>query len=109
MLFRSLAASGVIEVGSDRVAEGLKAKLVPLGAPRDFKLHTFRHTIATYLENSGRSEWERGLVLNHSGSGTVTGGYSHGYPLDLKRALLTEWAEHVERVVSPAEGVAQLR
>jgi len=39
----------------------------------------------------------------------VTGGYSHGYPLDLKRALLTEWAEHVERVVSPAEGVAQLR
>ncbi len=78
-------------------------------APRDFKLHTFRHTIATYLENSGRSEWERGLVLNHSGSGTVTGGYSHGYPLDLKRALLTEWAKHVERVVSPAEGVAQLR
>ena len=108
-IIRGLRRDGEEAVFPGLGAEGLKAKLVPLRAPRDFKLHTFRHTIATYLENSGRSEWERGLVLNHSGSGTVTGGYSHGYPLDLKRALLTEWAKHVERVVSPAEGVAQLR
>jgi hypothetical protein len=38
----------------------------------------------------------------------VTAGYSHGYPLDLKRKLLTEWAEHVEQLVQP-EGVTLLR
>src|SRR5262249_20807135 len=42
----------------------LKPKLVKLGAPKDFLLHTFRHTIATYFHNTGRSEWERALVLN---------------------------------------------
>ena len=47
----------------------LKAKLVKAGAPEDFMLHTFRHTIATWLQNKGHSEWEVGLVLNHSGSG----------------------------------------
>jgi integrase len=86
----------------------LTAKLVRRGAPQDFKLHVFRHTVATYFHNTGRSEWERGLVLNHASGGTVTGGYSHGYPLELKRTLLTEWAENVERLVSP-KGVARLR
>jgi hypothetical protein len=60
------------------------------------------------LQTKGYSEWERALVLNHSGSGSVTAGYSHGYPLDLKRKLLTEWAEHVEQLVQP-EGVTLLR
>jgi hypothetical protein len=55
----------------------------------------------------GSGEWERGLALNHSGSGSVTAGYSHGYPLDLKRTLLTKWADHVERLVQP-EGAALL-
>ena len=87
----------------------LKAKLVKAGAPADFKLHTARHTIATYFQNRGRSEFERGLILNHSDSGSVTSGYSHGYPVDLKRTLLTEWADHIERLVQPAEGVTQLR
>jgi hypothetical protein len=27
--------------------------------------------------------------------------YSHGYPLDLKRQLLEEWADHVETLVTP--------
>ena len=49
----------------------LKIKLVRGGAPADFMLHTFRHTVATWLETAGRSEWERGLVLNHSGSGVT--------------------------------------
>ena len=81
--------------------------LVRAGAPEDFLLHTFRHTIATWLENSGRSEWERGLVLNHFSGGSVTGGYSHGYPLDLKRAMLAEWSDHIEQIVTPA-GIARL-
>ena len=92
-------------------AEGVKAKLLTLdqGAPADFKLHTFRHTCATFLENKGRSEWERGLVLNHAGSGgSTTSGDPHGYPVELKRSLLLEWADYVESVTTPV-GAARLR
>src|SRR6478735_9342813 len=69
------------------VGTGLIRKLSKHGAPADFTYHAVRHTIATWLENEGHSEFERGLVLNHSGSG-VTAGYSHGYAFDLKLALL---------------------
>jgi integrase len=81
----------------------LKRKLVEHGAPADFEFHAWRHTIATWLQNKGIDEWERGLVLNHAGSGNVTAGYSHGYPLKLKLESLTKWADHVERLVA-AEG-----
>ena len=84
------------------------AKLIEHGAPKDFSYHAVRHTVATFLENAGHSEWERGLILNHSGSGSVTAGYSHGYPLDLKRMLLTKWADHVEQLVT-REGAIRLR
>lgn len=77
----------------------LKLELVAHGAPEDFTFHGWRHTIATWLEDAGHSEWERGLVLNHSGSGSVTAGYSHGYPLELKRSLLEKWAGHVREIV----------
>lgn len=50
------------------------------GAPRDFKMHCMRHTIATWLEDRGHDEYDRGLVLNHAGAG-VTAGYSHGIVL----------------------------
>jgi integrase len=85
----------------------LRQELIKLGAPDDFYSHAMRHTVATWLQNRGHSEWEIGLVLNHAGSG-VTAGYSHGYALDLKRKLLEEWAGHVERLVQP-EGAALLR
>lgn len=85
----------------------LKELLVEAGAPKDFGFHTWRHTISTFLESAGHSEWERGLVLNHSGTG-VTAGYSHGYPLELKRKLLEKWADHVEGLVTPA-GVKRFR
>ena len=83
-------------------------RLIGAGAPEDFALHACRHTLATWLQNKGHSEWECGLVLNHSGTGSVTAGYSHGYPLELKAALLTKWADHVEGLVQP-EGVTVLR
>jgi integrase len=86
----------------------LKASLVKAGAPKDFKLHAARHTIATYLQNTGRSEFERGLVLNHASSG-VTAGYSHGHATDLKRNLLEEWADHVKQLVQPDKDVGLLR
>ena len=85
----------------------LKRKLVEHGAPADFGYHALRHTVATFLENAGHSEWERGLILNHGGSG-VTADYSHGHPLELKRAMLCKWADHVEKLVQPS-GAALLR
>ena len=36
------------------------------------------------------------------------GGYSHGYATDLKLALLTKWADHIEHLVQ-LEGAALLR
>ncbi|SED60570.1 protein of unknown function [Rhizobiales bacterium GAS191] len=86
---------------------GLTQKLTKSGGPKDFAYHVARHTIATWLENEGHSEWERGLVLNHAGSG-VTDDYSHGFAHKLKLELLTKWADHVERLVQP-EGVTLLR
>jgi integrase len=72
----------------------------------DFSFHTARHTITTWLQEQGHSEFERGLILNHADSG-VTGGYSHSYPVELKRELLAKWAKHVEGIVAP-EGAAVL-
>jgi integrase len=86
----------------------LRQDLIKHGAPKDFFAHACRHTVATWLENQGHDEWERGLVLNHAGGGTVTAGYSHGYALDRKRDLLIKWSDHVERALSPS-GVALLR
>jgi integrase len=81
----------------------LTKRLIKNGAPKDFSYHACRHTLATWLQNEGHSEWERGLVLNHSGTGSVTAGYSHGYPLKLKLELLEKWADHVERLVERDE------
>jgi integrase len=74
---------------------------------KGFAPHACRHTISTFLENEGHSEFERGLVLNHAGTG-VTAGYSHGFAGKLKLELLTKWSDHVERLVMPA-GVTLLR
>jgi integrase len=96
--------------GGQSTFEGIKLvrKMIEHGAPEDFDYHAWRHTIATWLQVAGYSEWERGLALNHSSSGSVTAGYSHGYPLELKRKLLEKWADHIERLVQP-EGAVLLR
>ena len=60
------------------------------------------------MQNEGASEFERAMILNHAGSGGVTGDYSHGYPLDLKRWWLERWANHIAGVVQP-EGAELLR
>lgn len=76
----------------------LKRKLVAAGVPDDFAFHTIQHTVVTWLQNEGYSEYERRLILNHSGTGTVTSDCSQGYPIELKRTLLAKWADHVECV-----------
>ena len=73
----------------------------------DWTYHACRHTIATWLQDQGHSEYERALVLNHAGSGTVTSSYSHGHPIALKRELIEKWADHVAQVVQP-EGAVML-
>jgi integrase len=80
----------------DRLATSLIAR----GAPKDFTFHAARHTVATWLENQGYSEWERGLVLNHAHA-SVTAGYSHGVAIDPKLKALTAWADHVEGLLPP--------
>ena len=71
---------------------------------KDWTHHACRDTVATWLKDQGHSEYERGLVLNHSES-SVTADYSHGYPVDLKRELLEKWARHVETLVQPEGAV----
>ncbi len=70
----------------------------------DWTYHACRDTISTWLQDQGHSKYERGLVLNHSESG-VTADYSHGYPVELKRQLLEEWADHVAQEVQPKGAV----
>lgn len=103
IVFASSTAQGVsIDPGSQLVD-----KLVKHGAPEDFNYHAARHSLATWLENQGHSRFERGLILNHT-EGGVTAAYSHGSPVDLKRALLEKWAAHVEKLIAP-KGVKLLR
>ncbi|MDX1485033.1 MAG: integrase family protein [Alphaproteobacteria bacterium] len=73
-----------------RVASGIE----------DWYPHAHRDTVSTWMQNQGATEYERGLILNHAGSGSVTGDYSHGYPLDLKRKWFKRWADHVGKVVA---------
>jgi integrase len=100
--------------GDDRVFAGMSAprtklvqQLIRHGAPSDYGYHTCRHTIASWLQDHGHSQYEVGVVLNHSNAG-VTSGYSHGYPTELKLKLLTRWSDHIAGLVQPA-GVTVLR
>lgn len=101
LIFPTLAVyrqkkSGRYEFSSSRLAR----KLVKAGAPQDVQFHAWRHTITTFLGDNGRSDWEQGLVLNHSHSGTVTSGYNHGHPTDLLRSLYAEWGDHVRKLIT---------
>ena len=73
----------------------VRAVLQAHGAPKDFSWHAFRHTLATWLENAGHDHFDRALCLNHTIPG-VTSGYSHGFAMDRKRAVLEKWAKHCE-------------
>jgi integrase len=105
VLFPSLplyeTRAGQMEFSGERI----RRHLIEAGAPADFMFHAWRHTIATHFGN--HSEWERGLLLNHSSS-SVTGDYTHSQPLELKRKLLEQWADYIERLVSP-KGAVLLR
>ncbi len=78
----------------------LMVKVRKASGVKDWTAHPHRHTVTTWLQNEGHDEYDRGLILNHSSSGTVTGGYSHGYSLERTRELLDKWAGHVKGVVA---------
>lgn len=83
------------------------AKVRDASQVKDWHSHAHRHTISTWLQNQGHDEYDRGLVLNHAGSGSVTSGYSHGYSLARKRVLMEKWADHVS-AITESEGTAPL-
>ena len=85
----------------------LKAIVQENSGVKDWTYHACRDTIATWLQDQGHSEYERGLVLNHA-ERSVTADYSHGHALEHKRMLLEKWADHVAELVEP-EGVTLLR
>jgi integrase len=91
-----------------RPGTALQRRIGAASGVTDFTFHVTRHSIASWLKAQGHSEWERGLVLNHSET-TVTAGYSHGTAFDLKRQLLEKWAGHIERIAAPGAGVSVLR
>jgi len=89
--------------------EILPAKqLIAKGAPEDWGYHTCRHTAASWFQSQGHSEYEVSLILNHASS-SVTSGYQHSYPLQLKRQLLEKWASHIGKLIQPEHGVTLLR
>jgi len=87
----------------------LAKQLLKAGAPEGFGFHRFRHSVASWLREQGHDDFEIGLCLNHSAGGGVTAGYIHSIALRRKAELLQEWAEHIEQLVQPAEGVRMLR
>lgn len=103
LLFPGYRAKQPLDAGT-----WLKEKVRAGSGVTDWTYHTCRDTIASWLQDQGYDEYSRGLVLNHSGPGTVTADYSHGYALELKRKMLEEWADHVAAVVA-AKGVTVLR
>ncbi len=82
----------------------LTAKVRENSHVADWTYHACRDTVSTWLQDRGHSQYERGLVLNHA-EGGVTGDYSHGYSVALKRDLLEKWADHIAGLVQPKGAV----
>jgi len=82
----------------------LSAKVRKASGVQDWTYHACRDTIASWLQEQGRSEFERGLMLNHA-EHSVTGDYSHGHASALKLEMLEEWADHVAELVQPEGAV----
>ena len=76
----------------------LSRRLMKAAELKEFNYHAFRHTIASWLKASGKTLFDRGLVLNHKEAG-VTAGYSHGYALRRNLDVLTDWSKHVEKLI----------
>lgn len=87
----------------------LQKEIQKMSGIDDWSYHPCRDTLATWLQDKGYAEYERGIALNHSGAGSVTGDYSHGFPVSLKLDLLSAWADHVEELVTPAGATEVLR
>jgi hypothetical protein len=81
--------------------------------PRSWRVHDLRRTLATGLQRLGVRFEVTEAVLNHiSGSKAgVAGIYQRHDWKDEKRAALTAWANHVEKLLTdlPGSNVVQMR
>jgi hypothetical protein len=98
------ASSFPNQVGSEqkRTITSLTASELKLSNPTALTGGQIKGYDRTATFNASRED-----RINHSSPG-VTAGYSHGCPLELKRAFLTEWTDHVERLIRP-KGTRMLR
>jgi integrase len=93
----------------DPVRERLGLPVPGLGLP-DYLHHGLRHIFETRTGELGVKPHTRDLLLDHAIARSASGrGYDHGvYKAELLEAL-TLWADHIERLVAPGEGVRMLR
>jgi integrase len=105
--------SGFVFPGSrdGRINAGtsLTRSIINAGAPADFFLHSLRHIAESKLAELKIPAQIRDRLFDHAedrGSGSV---YDHAtYETEMRSALET-WADHIARLVQPAEGVKVLR
>jgi Arm DNA-binding domain len=94
----------------------LTAKVQKLAGIDDFFLHGTRHLVETQTaalrdanEKSLIPPHIRDLLFDHATSRGSGAGYDHHEYVPEMRSALEAWADHVERLVAPAEGVTRLR
>ena len=75
----------------------------------DFFWHGVRHLLETKLAELKVPPHIRDQLFDHAPNRGAGAGYDHHGYKDEMLAALDRWAEHVERLVSPGEGVARLR
>ena len=84
----------------------LAKKIREASGVSDWIAHGHRHTVGTWLQDHGHDEYDRALMLQHAGAGTVTGKYSHGYPIERARKVSEEWSGHIASIAEPEEAEA---
>lgn len=94
----------------------LKQTVRRLTGIKDFIPHGIRHLVETKMQGL-HDEQDRSLIFDHmrdllldhaSQRGAGKGYAHHDYKTEM-RAAMEAWAEHIEKLVQPAEGVMRLR
>jgi len=96
--------NGRIEAGS-----ALTRTIIKAGAMEDFFLHGCRHIVETKMAELKIPAHIRDRLFDHAeGRGSGSTYDHHEYETEMRNAL-DKWADHIMRLVQPAEGVERLR
>jgi integrase len=76
------------------------------GYARQFSPHGFRATAATILREEGCDDRAIELQLSHSDRNKSRRSYDHSEKLELRRAMLEQWADLINRLSIPAVGAS---